>query len=143
MLRSILPSLVLLLASGCASTSGQPITVANGDTGGLYYVEHQVKDGRHLETLIAEVLRERGLRASSGEPADRPESAAYIVTYEDRWSWDMRMYLKDLRINVRDAETDEFLGYGRSKQDSLSAMGDSFRDIVVKAVDELLKDEDS
>jgi hypothetical protein len=128
--------LVLSLAAACSNTSGQPLPATNGSA--VFFVERHPKDERDLALLIADALREHGLNATSGSPSERPDQLDFLVTYEDRWQWDMRMYLIRLRINVRDPETQEILGYGESYQDSLSAMGDTFRDVIDRALGELL-----
>ena len=68
------------------------------------------------------------------EIASRHEDAAYIVMYEDRWMWDMRMYLRDLSITVWDVRTDAVVGRGRSRQSSLGALGKTHRDVIDRAV---------
>jgi len=130
--------LPVLIVAACASTSGTPLPGANRDASATYYVENHGEDERHLEDLIAEVLRARGLDAMGGSAAERPPSATYLVRYIDRWYWDMRMYLIDFTIEVRDPQTNKMLGFGQSYQDSLAAMGMTYRDVIERAVDELL-----
>ncbi len=125
------------LLSGCiASQHGQPLP--SDAYGSEVFVERQPKDNRELNTVITEQLRSRGFTASTGERGDAPDSAKYLVSYIDQWYWDMRMYLRNLKIEVRDPATNYIIGYGQSEQSSLSAMGDSFEDIINKALDEML-----
>jgi hypothetical protein len=135
--RSWLAAAVLSLAYisvGCAHVSGRQLGEAERNALASYYVEHQPKDGRHLEKQIADSLHSRGLEVSSGPAEDRPERVDYIVSYVDRWRWDLRMYLYDLRIEVLDAATGHVVGSGQSIQPSLSAMGMTFRDVIDRAV---------
>ncbi len=135
--RATLAALMLLtLAAACSSTSGQPLPPTK--EGAVFFVERHERDQRNLALPIADAMRERGLSVTSGSPSERPEQIEFLVTYEDRWSWDMRMYLTSLRISVRDPETQAILGYGESSQDSLSAMGDTFDDVIERALGELL-----
>ena len=118
-----------LLLAACQSVQGDRVSDAARAANAPFFVEHQPKDPRHLDLQIGEALAARGVTVTP-----RREEAAYVVTYEDRWSWDMRPFLRDLKIEVRDAKTGMVVGMGRSKQDSLSAMGKSFRDVIDRAI---------
>ena len=118
-----------LLLAGCSSVQGDRLNDAARTSSATFFVEHQPKDTRHLDLQIGDALGAKGVTVTP-----RREEAAYVVTYEDRWSWDMRPFLRDLKIEVRDAKTGEVVGTGRSRQDSLSAMGKSFRDVIDRAV---------
>lgn len=132
--------LVVLLAAvgiGCVSQSsldGFPLPAEAREPGATFAVRHQPQDQRGLDALIAQTLRARGLQIV-------PEDAHpdYVVSYVDRWQWDMRMYLIDLRIDVRDADTNVLVATGRSYQTSLAAMGETHRSVVERTVDVLLR----
>ncbi len=123
--------------SGCVSKVDGQLLVSNAYQG-EFFVERQPNDSRNLNKNISEVLTARGIKASYGEPGDAPESAEYIVTYIDRWQWDMRMYLSSLRIEAREKSTSQIVGYGESGQSSLASMGKSFDDIVNRTLDQML-----
>lgn len=135
--RAGLGLLVLLLAGCVANTSGQLALPKEEVQAGSYFVERHDKDDRNLATTIATAMQARGLQATAGTAAQRPAEAKYIVTYVDKWMWDMRMYLYDLRIDLRDARDLSILGYGQSMQSSLKAMGQTHEDIVNRALDQL------
>ncbi|HEY6999400.1 MAG TPA: hypothetical protein VH851_15795 [Candidatus Binatia bacterium] len=123
--------------TGCITKiDGQPLV--RDAYQGMFYVERQPNDGRNLAQNIATQLRARKLSATNGEPGAAPESADYIVSYIDRWQWDMRMYLISLRIETRDKNTSRVVGYGDSYQTSLAAMGMSFDDVINRALDQML-----
>lgn len=82
-------------------------------------------------------MQARGLQAKAGTAAERKPEYKYVVNYTDRWMWDMRMYLYDLRIDLRDARDQSILGYGQSMQSSLKAMGKSHEDVINLALDQL------
>lgn len=125
------------LLSGCVtSRHGQPLPP--DAYGSEVFVERQPKDSRELNKIIAQQLRSRGFTANTGERGDAPDSAKYFVSYIDQWYWDMRMYLRNLKIEMRDSETNYIVGYGQSEQSSIPAMGKSFQDIVNRALDEML-----
>ena len=69
----------------------------------------------------------------------RSEPADFVVTYIDRWFWDMRTYLIDFRIDVRDAESGRLLATARSYQSSLAAMGHTYQDVIRRTVEALVK----
>lgn len=137
-LHRISLGLLALLLVGCvANTSGQLTLPKEQVQAGSYFVQRHEKDDRDLASTIAKAMQARGLQATAGTVAQRPAEAAYIVTYVDKWMWDMRMYLYDLRIDLRDARDQSILGYGQSMQSSLKAMGQTHEDIINRALDQL------
>ena len=136
--KLIVLGVVLTYLSGCVgAATGQPMTAEMLNSEALFYVARQPKDDRQLHENIASGLKARGYEAVSGEEGEAPEDAAYVVTYIDRWQWDMRMYLSDLRIEVRDVKDNSLLGYGQSAQSSLKAMGTTHDDVIERALAQL------
>jgi len=137
-LHRISLGLLALLLVGCVgNTSGQLTLPKEQVQAGSYFVQRHDKDGRDLASTIAKAMQARGLQATAGTVAQRPAEALYVVTYVDKWVWDMRMYLYDLRIDLRDARDQSILGYGQSMQSSLKAMGQTHEDIINRALDQL------
>lgn len=133
-----LACVMLTALAGCVGSRAGQLNIAKEVAEkGSYYVEHQPKDGRKFDELIAERMSSRGYKAVSGSV--RPADTTYVVTYTDRWMWDMRMYLFSLRIELHDGKSGSTVGFGESMQDSLRAMGKSFTDIVDTALDQLFK----
>ena len=125
-------------AGGCVGNSSGQMTLPEATARqSAYFVERHARDERDLASTIAERMRARGLSAVAGTATDRKPEHSYVVTYVDRWFWDMRMYLADLRIEVRDAKDQSIVGYGQSSQSSLKAMGQTHVDIVDTALDQL------
>lgn len=83
-----------------------------------------------IRTLIAEKLRARGYAVTSGEPM--PGKVDAVVTYVDKWMWDLTMYLLELTITIRDPATDFPLASGNSYHTSLT------RKSPTEMVDEVL-----
>jgi hypothetical protein len=136
-LRMVALSGAVLLA-GCVGTlSGQLTIPKEVAAKGVYFVERSPRDGRDLAAMIAERMRLRGLNAVTG-PAPPPD-ADYVVSYIDKWQWDMRMYLWDLRIEMRGAKDRSIVGFGESQQSSLKAMGKSFNDVIDASLDQLYR----
>jgi len=87
-------SCALILTSGCASKLTANITPdANTDDLGNIYVARFEPDKRNLNAIIAEELNLLGYNAESGEINDKPNNTDTLVTYTDRWMWDITMYM--------------------------------------------------
>jgi hypothetical protein len=70
--------------------------------------------------LIANELNKLGFEASTGLDVDTPKDVDAVVTYEDKWMWDMTMYMIGLKIYVREPWTDRLLAVGHSYHTSLT-----------------------
>lgn len=127
----------LLFVVACAGSSLKPLMGGARESGAVFYVAGHDQDQRNLHEIVARAMAARGLQVSAGPSAQRPASARFVVTYEDRWNWDMRMYLKKIVIRVHDAQTGALLGESEMHQGSLSAMGDKYEDIIKQATDAL------
>ena len=127
----------VLLTACVGNTSGQLTLARDVANQGTYYVQRQPADERDLASLIAKNMQGRAMRATAGPESAKPADVTYLVTYVDKWMWDMRMYLYDLRIEVRDAKDQSILGYGQSMQSSLKAMGQTHEDVIDTALDQL------
>jgi hypothetical protein len=67
-----------------------------------YYVVQQPKDERGIEKLISDNLTARGFVARTGpETSAAPAGVDAVVTYSDKWMWDITMYLLELTLTVR------------------------------------------
>jgi hypothetical protein len=121
----ILASLLIVLAAtflgGCA-TSQLNADVSPGTKLSevkKIYVVHLPKDGRGVDRLIADRLNLMGRQATSGEKTARPADADTVVTYQDKWMWDITMYMIELNIQLRHANTDMSFASGHSLRTSL------------------------
>jgi hypothetical protein len=118
--RATLAALAFVV--GCASSSLQtdpaPAEYRRADL--RYFVENHGQDQRRLDQIIVRELGKRGLAATSGFSADRPEHFDVLVVYEDRWQWDMSNYLIHMRIDLRNPTTNQLLAMGSSYQTSLA-----------------------
>ena len=85
-----------------------------------FYVVRFAPDSRGINRLIADELTKRGFEASTGPEDSGPKGADAIVTYQDRWQWDVTMYMLELRIFVRQPQTGTLLAVGNSHHTSLS-----------------------
>ena len=75
-------------------------------------------DGRGIDALIADKLRTRGYTVTHG--AEKPSNVDAMVTYKDKWMWDITMYMLELTITIRDPKNDFPLASGNSFHTSLT-----------------------
>jgi hypothetical protein len=88
-----------------------------------YYVVHQPKDTRNLHFLIRDRIVKEGLAATAGPESEKPgQQVNSIVTYVDRWMWDITLYLLELTVTFRDATNDFPLAVGKSYHTSLTRL---------------------
>jgi hypothetical protein len=129
---------IALLALSCAGTSATSLPDTAQAEGAVFFVENHGDDTRHLEQIIVKTLRARGLDAVGGAKGTRPENTGFLVSYEDRWAWDMRTYLRLIQIDVQNVTTGEIVATSRSHQGSLAAMGKTHEEIIERTTNQLL-----
>lgn len=83
-----------------------------------FYVQHQQSDPRDIHLDIQAELRALGLHVDAGQGPPQEEYDA-IVTYVDRYIWDMTMYCLQLTVYIRDTRTDYVTATGWSWRPSL------------------------
>jgi hypothetical protein len=111
---------MLFLTEGC-STVLQATKVPGVDLSRLktFYVQRLPADERGIEQLIAKELVKTGYVSSFGS-AEIPSSPVdAIVTYQDKWMWDITMYMLQLSIQIRDGKDRMVLATGQSLRPSL------------------------
>jgi len=113
--------LASVLASGCASVSVNASVAPNLDLKTLktFYVRKLSADERGIEKLIADRLSKMGYAARSGTALRPSEPVDAVVTYEDRWMWDVTMYMLEIKIFLRDPNTEFVMASGYSSRTSL------------------------
>jgi hypothetical protein len=81
----------------------------------VFYVKKYSEDTRDTNVLIENKLAGMGFEVSeTGTDVDA------IVTYVDKWWWDITMYMIELTIALRDPKTDFPLATGNSYHTSLT-----------------------
>lgn len=116
--------LILLLftvqmLAGCANRATAKVD-PSADLGRLKTM-HVVKlpeENAGIDLLIADNLRSRGYTVTAG--LEKPTNVDAVVTYVDRWMWDITMYLLELTVVIREATTDFALATGNSLHGSLT-----------------------
>jgi len=111
---------IIFLSSGCAvnraTATIDPAT--NLDDIRYIHVSKLETDNRGVEVLIANKLKQSGYIVDLGD--NIPPEADAVITYKDKWVWDITMYMLELTLTVRDPETSFPLASGNSYHTSLS-----------------------
>jgi hypothetical protein len=111
---------MLLLCAACVSNL-QAKRVPGADLSQLrtFYVQKLAADERGVERLIADRLNLMGFHASYGV-SEAPETTVdAVVTYQDKWMWDITMYMIQLDVQIRDPQTKMLLVNGQAMRSSL------------------------
>jgi hypothetical protein len=114
--------IALWFASGCINRATATLEPgANLSAIKSYYVVHQPKDTHGIHDLIRDRLIRDGLSAMAGpELAQGNYKTDSIITYVDRWVWDLTLYLLELTVTLRDAINGFPLAVGNSFHTSLT-----------------------
>jgi hypothetical protein len=131
-----------LFGLACAGGSSMPFNDAALDQEIIFYVEHQSAGRRNLNLIITTALQSHGLSVSTGTADERPTNVDYIVTYVDRWAWDMRTYLRGITIEVTRDNSNLIVAMSEAHQDSIRAMGKTYERIVAATTHRLLEGND-
>lgn len=129
--------LVASLTTGCAvnRATGSVDPSANLSALKTMYVK-KTADDDNTYTLIADKLRSKGLTVTTGSEA-APGNVDAVVTYIDKWMWDITMYMLELTITIRDPKTDFPLATGNSFHTSLTRL--SPKEMVNEVFDNIYK----
>ena len=119
---ALLFGLVTSLMTGCAvnRATGSVDPSANLSSMKTMYVK-KVADDDNTYALIADKLRTKGVVVTTGSEA-APAGVDAVVTYIDKWMWDITMYMLELTITIRDPKTDFPLATGNSFHTSLTRL---------------------
>lgn len=128
-----------LLTTGCTVTKLESNIAPGENFSNLetIYVETLPADERGIQKLLEDQLNSMGFTASSGSKANAPENVDAILTYEDKWMWDLTMYMIELRVQVKDPATDFERGSAFSYRTSLSRK--SPEDMVAEVLNKLFE----
>lgn len=130
--------LVATLTTGCAvnRATGSVDPSANLSAIKTMYVKKIPADDGGTNELIADKLRTKGVTVTTGTEAP-PSNVDAVVTYIDKWMWDITMYMLELTVTIRDPKTDFPLATGNSYHTSLTRL--SPKEMVNEVVDNIYK----
>jgi hypothetical protein len=101
------------------------------------YVKQIPADKRGVNEIVADKLRSKGVKVKTGiDDPTGPVDA--LVTYADKWMWDITMYMLELTIVIRDPKDQMPLASGYSKHTSLTRK--SPQEMVDEVIDNIYKD---
>jgi hypothetical protein len=119
----VVAALVFFVAvlSGCSKVVLKSDADPNADLSSLetFYVRNFQPDKRGLERIIASELQDLGYQATSGIAQEPPTPVDAIVTYQDRWMWDITMYMLEINIQFHQPDTGYVFASGNSYRTSL------------------------
>lgn len=103
----LLLAVTALFASGCASRTSFAPPQANLGSIKRIWVERQFNDDKHIAERISAELARRGIESEYGPLTMMPEKEVHYLTYADRWSWDFKTYLIEIRLSIHTAKNDK------------------------------------
>jgi len=127
MIRTGALLLLALFAGGCLNTTNVK-AVEDADLASVrtFYVVERETDKQDIHIIVRDELRRWGKTATSGPRAAMPARTEVLVTTDDHWFWDMRMYLTELEVVFRDPQTKEVLASAIKKRGSLDAKSPAY-----------------
>lgn len=135
---AVLLGFIAAFTSGCAvnRATGSIDPSTNLSALKTMYVKKLPADDGGTNVLIADKLRSKGVTVTTGtEPA--PSNVDAVVTYIDKWMWDITMYMLELTITIRDPKSDFPMATGNSYHTSLTRL--SPKEMVNEVVDNIYK----
>ncbi len=114
--------LIILFMTGCSKVVIRSDSDPNVNFASLnkFYVQKSPTDGRGLEKIIARKLNEFGFQATSGMDAIPADPVDVVVTYKDRWMWDITMYMLEIYIELHNPDSKFVFASGKSYRTSLA-----------------------
>jgi len=110
---------LISLSSGCANRAvAERHSSFNLDNIKKLQVKRLAQDNRGVNLLIENKLRQMGYAVKT-ENASSDDIDA-VITYKDKWWWDITMYMIELTISVRDKDSNFPLATGNSLHTSLT-----------------------
>ena len=127
----------ILLNSGCAINKSTATLNPNADLASIksIHVTRLAQDNWGLNLLISNKLKKMGYVVSTG--IDTPSGVDAVVTYKDKWAWDITTYMLELTITIRNPKTNFPLASGNSHHTSLTRK--SPEEMVDEVIDNIFK----
>lgn len=136
LIKGISLILIILFMAGCSKAIIRSDSDLSINLAALkkFYVRKLPADEGGLEKIIARKLNEFGFQATSGMDAIPADPVDAVVTYKDRWMWDITMYMLEINIELRNPDSDYVFASGKSYRTSL------VRKPPEEMIDEVLRD---
>lgn len=113
----IVVTALIIMLPGCAINKATSTVDPTTDLSSLkvFYVEKYSEDTRDTNIVIEKKLDEMGFTVSEDN-----SGVDAVVTYKDKWFWDITFYLLELTITLRDPESNFPLASANSIHTSLT-----------------------
>lgn len=102
-----------------------------------FYVRKDEEDDDNLGQDIVDELTSRGYRATVGTSQKSPSKTDATISYNDKWAWDVTMYMLNLELQAREPGTDAIFATARTTRTSL--VRKSQREMVRETVGKLIE----
>jgi hypothetical protein len=95
----------LAATTGCAVNRASASLMPDADLSKVksVYVVKEPKDERGIDEIIKKNLAKRGYQVEGGLEQSPPYKTDAVVTYVDKWMWDITMYMIELTITLRNS----------------------------------------
>jgi hypothetical protein len=118
-ISTILIGCAALMLGACATLDSARAPDANVKSLKSFYVTRAPEDERGIEKIIAARLSAMGYTATSGDAPQSPDRVDAVVTYQDRWMWDITMYMIKLDVQIHDGNSGAVLARAQAVRPSL------------------------
>ena len=131
-----LPVVALLLA-GCSSLAVRVEPKVDLSRVHHIFIEVSATDNNGVYRMMLEDLRRRGFTVYSGPLTMMPRPTEVYIEYKDYWTWDIKNYLVQVDLKVRDARTQNLLASAQYFKPT--GFASKPEEIVKRALDALFK----
>lgn len=141
--RRLIGSFIILctlsLTAGCAVNRATASLTPGTDLAKInsLYVVKSTEDDREINELIKVSLIKRGYTVMTGPDQKPSDKVDVILTYVDKWFWDITMYMLELTITLRDPNSNFPMAVGNSYHTSLARK--SKEEMVDEVLDNIFK----
>jgi hypothetical protein len=143
-MKKTVPGIVLLFAavlllSGCAINRSTANVNPGADLTRIksMHVTKHAKDDRGVNLMIVKKLGSMGYNVTTS--LNETSDTDALVTYVDKWMWDITVYMLELTVTIRDPKTNFPLASGNSYHTSLTRI--SSQEMVDEVIDNIFKQE--
>lgn len=130
-----------MFLGSCAQDSTRSIApgYSSSKISGLrsFYVRKDEENDSNLGQDIVDELTSRGYRATAGTSQNPPSKADATITYNDKWAWDITMYMLNLELQAREPGSDAIFATAKTTRTSL--VRKSQREMVRETVGKLIE----
>lgn len=123
-IRILFTFILVSILSGCAVNKMDAQIFPDQDLSKIntFYVVKLDADERGVNELITKKLEAIGKQASTGSAANAPAQVDAVVTYTDKWMWDITMYMLELTVVFQDPKDNYPIAKGYSMHTSLTRL---------------------